>query len=147
MASSVRRFVSMRPLGAIGESASWFGVVGVSGWTSGRVEFPVSQKPAKRIPRQLFTSVPAECIPAPSCNRDRSPDVDAGADNVLKTTRLVAFNFASTCSSTSAFLETVLIVSSSGSRMLNCRLSEEHLNRTTFELKSRAPGLMQEVFV
>ncbi|SOE65432.1 hypothetical protein SAMN05414139_02675 [Burkholderia sp. D7] len=53
MASSVRRFVSMRPLGAIGESASWFGVAGVFGWTSGRVEFPVSQKPAKRTPRQL----------------------------------------------------------------------------------------------
>ncbi|SAL23443.1 hypothetical protein AWB69_01649 [Caballeronia udeis] len=72
MASSVRRFVSMRPLGAIGESASWFGVAGASGWTSGRVEFPVSQKPAQRILRQLFTSIPADRVPAPSCNRERS---------------------------------------------------------------------------
>src|SRR5471032_3401557 len=95
---------------------------------------PVSQKPAKRTPRLAFIAVPADCVLAPSCNRDRAPDVGIGADDVLQTTRLVAFDFASPRTGTLAFVEGVFITSSFESRMLNCRLSEKHLNRRAARL-------------
>jgi hypothetical protein len=75
----------MRPLGAIGESASLSGVHGVFGWTSGPAEFDLSQKLAKRNPRQRFIAVPADRVLVPSCNRDRATDAGISADNVLQT--------------------------------------------------------------
>jgi hypothetical protein len=87
-------------------------------------------------PAEAFTVVPAEHVPAPSCNRDRAPDPCVGADDVLQTTRFVAFDFASTRTGTLAFVEDAFITSSFESRILNCRLSEKHLNRRAARLVS-----------
>jgi hypothetical protein len=87
-------------------------------------------------PAEAFTVVPAEHVPAPSCNRDRAPDPCVGADDVLQTTRFVAFDFASTRTGTLAFVEDAFITSSFESRILNCRLSEKHLNRRAARLAS-----------
>jgi hypothetical protein len=166
MASSVRRLCLDATLGRYWRIGPLFG------WTSESAEFPVSQKPAKRTLRPAFVAVPADCVLAPFCNRDRAPDVGIGADDVLQTTRLVAFDFASTRTGTLAFVEGVFTTSSFESRMLNCRLSEKHLNRRATRLvilatrhdkaslfrvvstMARSPasstfraGLMQKVFV
>lgn len=91
MASSVWRFVSMRPLGAVGKSAL---SSGSCRWTSRSVEFFVSPESGDMdSPSAAFTTVPADRVLAPSCNRDRAPD--AGVDDVLHTARFVAFDFAS----------------------------------------------------
>jgi len=80
-------------------------------------------------PSAAFTTVPAERVLAPSCNRDRAPDLSGGADDPLQPTQLVAFDFASTRTGTLEFVEGRFITSSGESRMLNCRLFENDLNR------------------
>jgi hypothetical protein len=57
MASSVRRFVSMRPLGAVGKSA----LFGSFGWTLRSVGFFVSpESGGMDSPSAAFTTVPAD---------------------------------------------------------------------------------------
>jgi hypothetical protein len=125
MASSVRRFLSMRPLGPVGKSALSFGSCG---WTLRSVEFFVSPElGGMDSPSAAFTTVPAERVLAPSCNRDRAPDV--GVNDLLHTTRFVAFDFASVTIGTPAFIEAPAIADSIESRRLNCRLFENDLNR------------------
>jgi len=74
----------------------------------------------------------------PSCNRDRAPDAGISADDIPETTQSVAFDFASASTGTLAFVEGAFSVSSVESRMLNCRLSEKHLNRRAARLVNLA---------
>jgi hypothetical protein len=130
MASSVRRLVSMRPLGAIGKSA----LFGSFGWTLRSVGFFVSpESGGMDSPSAAFTTVPADRVLAPSCNRDRAPDV--GVNDLLHTTRFVAFDFASVTIGTPAFIEAPAIADSIESRGLNCRLFENDLNRRVAALQ------------
>jgi hypothetical protein len=75
MASGVRRLCLDATLGRYWRIGLVVRIVWI-GWMDLRFGgIFVSQKPAKRTPRRWFVAVPAERVPAPSCNRDRAPDV------------------------------------------------------------------------
>jgi hypothetical protein len=100
----------------------------------GQRNFPCRRSSRNGLHCFLFIGIPAGRVLTPSCNHDRAPDSCVGADDLLQTTQLIAFDFASTRTGTLEFVENAFIISSRESRMLNYQLSGKHLNRRAARL-------------
>lgn len=129
MASSVRRLCLDAPLGRYWRIGLVVRRVWIS-WMNLRVSgiSRVAETRETDSTAFLFIGIPTSRVLTPSCNRDCAPGLCGGANDPLQTTQLDAFDFASPCTGTLEFVEGCFITSSGESRMLNCRLSEKHLN-------------------